>query len=138
MSERPPAASPVVALLTASAVWDARLGALLGDLSLTTRKYGLLAHIHGSPGISFSELARRSQITVQTAHTAVRGLVADGLVRDATSHAGAASALRVTPAGVDALAAAQERLDDLDAAFRGHSPELASALEQPHDDYELS
>jgi len=72
--------SPVISLLTVAAVWDAHLGAQLRDLGLTTRKYGLLAHIEATPGISFSELARRSQITVQSAHTAVQTLVADGLV----------------------------------------------------------
>ena len=98
MPERPPF-SPVIALLTVSSVWDAQLNAALKDLGLTTRKYGLLAHIHATPGISFSELARRSQITVQTAHTAVRTLQEEGLVQDATAHAGAASDLRATDKG---------------------------------------
>ncbi|WP_394816954.1 MarR family transcriptional regulator, partial [Streptomyces lonegramiae] len=38
---------------------------------MTTRKFGLLGHVRGNPGISFSELARRSRITVQSAHAAV-------------------------------------------------------------------
>ncbi len=47
--QRPPF-SPVIALLTVSAVWDARLNAALKDLGLTTRKYGLLAHVQATPG----------------------------------------------------------------------------------------
>ena len=131
MSDR--AFSPVISLLTVAAVWDAHLGAQLRDLGLTTRKYGLLAHIEATPGISFSELARRSQITVQSAHTAVQTLVADGLVADATKHAGAASDLRVTDRGSEVLQAAEQRLAALDARLAAGAPALATALEGLHE-----
>lgn len=133
MPERAPF-SPVISLLTVSAVWDARLSAALKDLGLTTRKYGLLAHVHATPGISFSELARRSQITVQTAHAAVRALVDDGLVADSTAHAGAASDLRVTMKGETALAEAQRRLDELDLTFSAGVPDLSKALQGLHEE----
>ena len=132
MSERP--FSPVISLLTVAAVWDAHLGAQLRDLGLTTRKYGLLAHIEATPGISFSELARRSQITVQSAHAAVQTLVADDLVADATAHAGAASDLRVTARGSDVLQAAERRLAALDANLTAGAPGLARALEGLHEE----
>jgi DNA-binding MarR family transcriptional regulator len=132
MSERP--FSPVIALLTISSVWDSRLNAALKDLGLTTRKFGLLAHVHATPGISFSELARRSLITVQTAHTAVRTLVDDGLVRDATGVAGAASDLRVTDKGERTLAEAQRRLEELDATFTVGVPGLTTALQGLHEE----
>lgn len=124
---------PVIALLTVSAVWDARLGATLKDLGLTTRKYGLLAHIHATPGISFSDLARRSQITVQTAHTAVRALQDDALVHDANAHAGSASDLRATDKGERVLAEAEKRLTALDAAFAQGAPALTQALQGLHE-----
>lgn len=133
MPERPPF-SPVIALLTVSSVWDARLSAALKDLGLTTRKYGLLAHIHATPGISFSELARRSQITVQTAHTAVRTLQDEGLVQDATAQAGAASDLRATEKGEAALAEADARLAQLDATFGSGAPRLTEALQGLHEE----
>lgn len=133
MPERPPF-SPVIALLTVSAVWDAQLNAALKDLGLTTRKYGLLAHIHATPGISFSELARRSQITVQTAHTAVRTLQDEGLVQDATAQAGAASDLRATDKGEAALAEADARLARLDGAFGQGAPRLTEALQGLHEE----
>lgn len=126
--------SPVISLLTVAAVWDAHLGAELRDLGLTTRKYGLLAHIQATPGISFSELARRSQITVQSAHAAVQTLVSDGLVADATAHAGAASDLRVTERGDGVLQAAEQRLAALDAGLTQASPALARALEGLHEE----
>ncbi|GAA5196988.1 MarR family winged helix-turn-helix transcriptional regulator [Microbacterium jejuense] len=131
-SERP--FSPVISLLTVASVWDAHLGAQLKDLGLTTRKYGLLAHIRSTPGISFSELARRSQVTVQSAHTAVQSLVADGLVADATAHAGAASDLRVTDRGGEVLRAAEQRLAALDAGLASGAPELAAALKGLHEE----
>ncbi|QNO37998.1 winged helix-turn-helix transcriptional regulator [Protaetiibacter sp. SSC-01] len=132
-SARPPF-SPVVSLLTVSAVWEARLDQELRELGLTTRKYGLLGHIRSTPGISFSELARRSRITVQSAHTAVRSLVDAGLVADATAHAGAASVLRVTDDGVRVLDAAEQRLAALDAELTAGAAGLSEALEGMHDD----
>ena len=131
-AERPPF-SPVISLLTVSAIWDARLGGALKSVGLTTRKFGLLAHIGAEPGISFSELARRSQITVQTAHTAVRALAAAGMVSDATAHAGAASDLRVTKKGQQALDSADALVASLDVAFTAALPGLASALQGLHE-----
>jgi hypothetical protein len=96
MTQDGPRFSPVIALLAVSAMWEEQLASILKDLGISTRKFGLLGHIYAEPGISFSELARRSHITVQSAHTAVRTLVDDGLVQDATAHAGAASDLHVT------------------------------------------
>ncbi len=132
-SARPPF-SPVVSLLTVSAVWEARLDQELRELGLTTRKYGLLGHIRSTPGISFSELARRSRITVQSAHTAVRSLVDAGVVADATAHAGAASVLRVTDDGLRVLDAAERRLAALDAEFTAGAGGLSDALEGLHED----
>jgi DNA-binding MarR family transcriptional regulator len=129
---RPPF-SPVISLITVAAVWDHRLHAALKDLGLTTRKYALLAHLQATPGISFSELARRSQITVQTAHTAVKVLVGDGLAEDVTAHAGAASDLRVTDKGAEVLAEADRRLADLDRQFADGIPDLTAALQGLHE-----
>jgi len=131
-TERPPF-GPVIALLTVSAVWDARLGAALKDLGLTSRKFGLLAHIQATPGISFSDLARRSQITVQTAHTAVRALQDEGLVHDANAHAGSASDLRATDKGERVMAEAESRLAALDETFSSGAPALTDALRGMHE-----
>ncbi|MCC4906703.1 MarR family winged helix-turn-helix transcriptional regulator [Microbacterium sp. cx-59] len=130
---RRPPFSPVISLLTVASVWDGRLNAALKPLGLTTRKYGLLAHVQATPGISFSELARRSQITVQTAHTAVKALAAEGFVEDVMAHAGSASDLRVTEKGTGALAAADEQLAALDRVFGGGVPELTTALRGLHE-----
>lgn len=124
----PPPFSPTVALLTVSRIWEAAFVEGLKPLGLTSRKYGLLGHIRATPGISFSELARRSRITVQSAHAAVATLVGAGLVDDGTAHAGAASTLRVTVAGETLLARAAEVVNRLDAEFAAQQPELTEAL----------
>lgn len=120
--------SPTVTLLTVGRVWDAALTEALKPLGLTTRKYGLLGHVRATPGISFSELARRSRITVQSAHTAVAAFTAAGLVEDATAHAGSASSLRVTAAGERLLADAGARVAELDARMTAAHPGLVAAL----------
>ncbi|MCT9000976.1 MarR family winged helix-turn-helix transcriptional regulator [Microbacterium memoriense] len=134
MAENPasvdaPRFSPVIALLAVSAMWEGQLSVVLKDLGISTRKFALLGHIYAEPGISFSELARRSHITVQSAHTAVRTLVDDGLVEDATSHAGAASDLNVTPRGVQVLRTAKDRLAQLDGALSERLPKVAQSLD---------
>ncbi|GAA1447495.1 MULTISPECIES: MarR family winged helix-turn-helix transcriptional regulator [Nocardiopsis] len=124
----PPPFSPTVALLTVGRVWEASFNQALKPLGLTTRKYGLLGHVRGTPGISFSELARRSRITVQSAHSAVAAFVRAGLVDDGTAHAGSASSLRVTAEGEALLARAAEVVSRLDAEFAERHPELTEAL----------
>ncbi|WP_122816566.1 MarR family winged helix-turn-helix transcriptional regulator [Nocardioides pantholopis] len=127
MSEPPPF-SPTVTLLTVSRVWEVAFAEALKPLGLTTRKYGLLGHVRGTPGISFSELARRSRITVQSAHATVAGFVEAGLVDDGTAHAGAASTLHVTADGEALLSRAAEAVARLDEEFAAQLPELTEAL----------
>jgi DNA-binding MarR family transcriptional regulator len=127
MSE-PPAFSPTIALLTVARAWDTALADELKTLGLTSRKYALLGHIRGTPGISFSELARRSHITVQSAHGAVATFVQSGLVEDSTAHAGSASALRVTADGDALLTRAAQAVAELDGQFAAQHPELVDAL----------
>ncbi|RLK48907.1 MarR family winged helix-turn-helix transcriptional regulator [Microbacterium telephonicum] len=129
MSQESPRFSPVIALLAVSAMWETQLAAVLRDLGITTRKFGLLGHIYAEPGISFSELARRSHITVQSAHTAVKTLVDEGLVQDATAHAGAASDLHVTVKGARVLTEARDRLAQLDGALTQRLPKVAASLD---------
>lgn len=130
MSEAPPPFSPTIALLTMSRAWEAEFAEALKPLGLTTRKYGLLGHIRATPGISFSELARRSRITVQSVHAAVRSFVQAGLVDDRTAHAGSASSLRVTAEGAALLARAADEVRRIDAEFSAGHPALTEALRE--------
>ncbi len=77
----PPTASRSVLLLTLSRRIEAELGTALAPLGLTVARLGLLGHISGVPGASFSELARMSGVSVQSMHTAVKALAAASVRR---------------------------------------------------------
>jgi DNA-binding MarR family transcriptional regulator len=130
MTDEPrPPFSPVIALLTLGRTAEADLADRLKPLGLTVRSLGLLGHIARQPGVSFSELARRSRITVQSAHTAVQKLVSDGLVSDTTANAGQRSTLELSAAGRTVLDAAMAAVAALDAELFPASREpLSDAL----------
>jgi DNA-binding MarR family transcriptional regulator len=113
MSERP-RFSPTIALLTMSRTAEVRIAALLEPHGLTLRKYGILGQIAATPGLSMSDLARRSAITVQSVHTLIGSLVDAGLVQSKAGGGGHAAQISATPAGValiDRIAVAVEELD---------------------------
>jgi DNA-binding MarR family transcriptional regulator len=126
-----PPTSPSVVLLTVAHRIEAALGAALAPLGLTVSRLGLLGHISGVPGVSFSDLARMSGISVQSVHTAVKALVAAGLVRDATARAGAASSIELTPDGARLLREAMAAVAAVDAELFG--PDADPALRQVGD-----
>jgi DNA-binding MarR family transcriptional regulator len=126
-----PPTSPSVVLLTLAHRIEAELGAALAPLGLTVSRLGLLGHISGVPGASFSELARMSGISVQSVHTAVKALVAAGLVRDSTARAGAASSIELTREGVRLLGEAMAAVDAVDARLFG--PDAEPVLRQVGD-----
>jgi DNA-binding MarR family transcriptional regulator len=106
-------------LLTLAHRIESELGTALAPLGLTTSRLGLLGHIAGVPGASFSELARMSGVTVQSVHTAVKALAGAGLVRDGTARAGAASTIELTPEGSRLLQQAMGAVSDVDARLFG-------------------
>lgn len=114
-----PPTSPSVVLLTLARRIETELAAALAPLGLTVSRLGLLGHIRGVPGASFSELARMSGISVQSVHTAVKALVAAGLVRDATARAGAASRIELTGEGARLLEEAMSAVDAVDTRLFG-------------------
>jgi DNA-binding MarR family transcriptional regulator len=123
--------SPSVVLLTLAHRIEAELGAALAPLGLTVSRLGLLGHISGVPGASFSELARMSGISVQSVHTAVKALAAAGLVRDSTARAGAASSIELTLEGVRLLREAMAAVDAVDVRLFG--PDAEPVLRQVGD-----
>lgn len=129
MSDAPPF-SPTIALLAVARQYESELGAALKNLDVNIRKFGLLGHIEATPSISFSQLARRSRITVQSTHAAVESLVKAGLVEDATATSGSASTLRLTEGGRELLARAKREVQALDESLAGRFPQLAEALEK--------
>ncbi|WP_459546678.1 MarR family winged helix-turn-helix transcriptional regulator [Nocardia sp. X0981] len=115
----PPATSASILVLTLARRVETELNTALAELDLTVGRLGVLGHISGVPGASFSELARMSGISVQSMHTAVKALVAAGLVHDRTARAGAASTLELTPEGVRLLRAARQVVAEVDDRLFG-------------------
>ncbi|MEU6723099.1 MarR family winged helix-turn-helix transcriptional regulator [Nonomuraea wenchangensis] len=114
-----PVTSPSIILLTLARRIETELNAALSPLDLTVSRLGLLGHISGVPGVSFSDLARMSGTTVQSVHAAVKTLAGAGLVRDNTARAGSASAIEVTPEGARLLKAAKEAVSGVDEQLFG-------------------
>ncbi|GGU07591.1 MarR family winged helix-turn-helix transcriptional regulator [Actinomadura citrea] len=110
----PPVTSTSIFLLSLARRIETELNALLAPLDLTVSRLGLLAHIGVVPGASFSDLARMSGITVQSAHGAVKALAAAGLVRDGNARAGSPSTLQITAEGGRLLEAAQRAAAEVD------------------------
>ena len=115
----PPTTSPSIVLLTLAHRVESELGAALAPLGLTVSRLGLLGHIAGVPGASFSDLARMSGVTVQSVHAGVKALAAAGLVRDNTARAGSASAIELTPRGQGLLREAMGAVAAVDALLFG-------------------
>ncbi|WP_067564878.1 MarR family winged helix-turn-helix transcriptional regulator [Nocardia acidivorans] len=116
--EPPPASASIIVLTLAHRI-EAELAAALMPLRLTVSRLALLGHIARVPGASFSDLARMGAISVQSVHTAVKAMVAAGLVRDRTARAGSASIIELTAEGKRLLHAAQEVVAEVDERLFG-------------------
>ncbi len=114
----PATSASIVVLMLARRV-EAELAAALAPLDLTVARLGLLGHIGSVPGVSFSDLARMSGISVQGVHTAVKALIGAGLVRDRTARAGSASTIELTAKGARLLGDAQQVVSDVDERLFG-------------------
>ncbi|GAA3467739.1 hypothetical protein GCM10018965_022920 [Nonomuraea roseola] len=115
----PPVTSPSIVLLTLARRIESELNAALAPLDLTVSRLGLLGHIAGLPGVSFSDLARMSGTTVQSVHAAVKVLAGAGLVRDNTARAGSASTIEITQDGTSLLHAAKQAVASVDELLFG-------------------
>ncbi|MEU0545968.1 MarR family winged helix-turn-helix transcriptional regulator [Nocardia sp. NPDC005978] len=118
-AQRPPVSSASILVLTLARRVETELAAALAPLELTVSRLGLLGHISGVPGASFSDLARMSGTSVQSVHTAVKSLVAAGLVRDRNARAGSASTIELTEAGTALLGAARNAVTEVDERLFG-------------------
>lgn len=114
-----PVTSTSVLLLTLARTIESELSDALSEIGLTVGRLGLLGHIASVPGASFSDLARMSNITVQSTHTAVKALKAAGLVRDDTARAGAASRITLTGEGRRILGEAMRVVGTVDERLFG-------------------
>lgn len=110
----PPISSALTMVLQARAV-EARIEAELQPIDLSLRKLGILGHLRAAPGLSFSALARRAGIKVQSLHPIVAALTEAGFVRTVgTVSQGRSAAIEVTEAGAAALHNANDALHRID------------------------
>ncbi|NNH72670.1 winged helix-turn-helix transcriptional regulator [Nocardia uniformis] len=124
----PPTASTSIIVLTLAHRVEVELGAALAPLNLTVSRLALLGHIASVPGASFSDLARMGAISVQSVHSAMKTLVAAGLVRDRTARAGSASTIELTAKGARLLRAAEDVIAEVDDRLFGPEADLAQRL----------
>lgn len=105
----------------------------LQDLDLSIRRFGLLGHLRATPGISFSELARRAGIKVQSLQPIIQTMMGLGFVNTVGGVGqGRAAVLELTSEGKDAFDRAVEALAEVDGEVfaDGDMRDLGDALIQ--------
>lgn len=117
-------------ILQARAV-EARVEMELKRLGLSVRRLGILGHLRSAPGISFSALARRAGIKVQSLHPIVDALIEQGLVTTIGGVGqGRAAVIELTQKGHDIFAEADDVLIEIDHELfaEGERRELGEVL----------
>jgi DNA-binding MarR family transcriptional regulator len=89
--------------------------ARLREHGLSYHHFSALGHLQRQPGLSYSELARRARVTVQSMQTTAGHLEQQGFVeRGATTSQGRRADLHVTVSGLRVLARAEEAMRSTD------------------------
>ena len=100
----PPAPSVSVFLIALGRRARESIEARLREHGIAYHHVSALGHLKRRPGLSYSDLARRAHVTVQSMQTTVGQLEALGLVeRGATTSQGRRADLQVTAHGLDVL-----------------------------------
>lgn len=114
------AVSPTMVLILQARALEATLQKKLEEIGLSLRRLGLLGHLQREPGISFSALARRAGIKVQSLHPIVATMMTDGYVDTVGGvDQGRAAAIELTDAGIEALSRAHALIAQLDVEMFG-------------------
>jgi DNA-binding MarR family transcriptional regulator len=118
--DRPPDGQSLVTSITmlligAGRVAQRRLEGALREHGLTLRHLGALGHLARNPELSYSDLARRVAVTVQSMHSTIAALVELGAIEVETAERGRPARLRLTARGHDLLRTAGAVAHDLDA-----------------------
>jgi len=112
-------------LIAAGRSAQRRFESALAEQKLTMRHIGALGHLAHSPGLSYSDLARRARVTPQSMHATMTQLVELGAV--VTENRGRASHARLTARGVELLAFVADTAAACDASF-GIADDVAPQL----------
>lgn len=107
--------SPTMIMILQGRSLEARVEDSLKGIGLSLRRLGLLGHLRQDPGISFSALARRAGIKVQSLHPIVEVLIAEGYVATVGGVGqGRAAVMELTDRGVKILDRANRLIADHD------------------------
>ena len=123
------------AIKQAQSLLHLRMEEALRPLHLTVSQYSCLHSLRREPGISAAALARATFVTRQSMNAMLQQLIDRGLVeRPARAETGRALPTVLTPAGADALDAAQKLVDAveqrmLDGLSSNERTALASGLD---------
>jgi DNA-binding MarR family transcriptional regulator len=108
-------ASTTMLLVGAGRAAQQRLEDALAELGLTLRHLGALGHVSRSPGMSYSDLARRAGITPQSMQATMSQLAALGAIE--IESRGRASYPRLTARGGRLLEVAADAAEACDRAL---------------------
>lgn len=120
-------------MIVQARVVEQRVETELKSLGLSLRRLGLLGHLGAAPGISFSELARRAGIKVQSLHPIVDALLEQGFVTTVGGVGqGRAAVIQLTAQGAEAADRAKHLLTKIDGELfaDGAWRELGDALRE--------
>lgn len=129
-SERYPL-GPTMIMILQGRLLEGRVEDSLKGMGLSLRRLGLLGHLRHDPGISFSALARRAGIKVQSLHPIIDALISDGYVATVGSGGqGRAAVIELTDRGVKVLERANQLIADYDHEVfaEGEWKDLGTAL----------
>lgn len=118
----PPTSDSLVTSITmllvgAGRVAQRRLEESLREHGLTLRHLGALGHLARNPELSYSDLARRVAVTVQSMHSTIATLVELGAIEVGTAERGRPARLRLTGRGHELLRTAGAVAHELDAGL---------------------
>jgi DNA-binding MarR family transcriptional regulator len=116
--------SATMLLIGAGRLAQRRLDAALAEHGLTLRHVGALGHLARSPDLSYSDLARRAGVTVQSMHATIATLIERGAITTADTGRGQRAQLRLTEHGTALLTTAAETARGLDAEWDLDADEL--------------
>ncbi|PBI91877.1 hypothetical protein BKP42_52960 [Rhodococcus erythropolis] len=109
--------SPTMVMILQARALEAKVEAGLRSIDLSLRRLGLMGHLQREPGISFSALARRAGIKVQSLHPIVDAMIADGYANaEGGVGQGRAAIIRLTDRGVEALDRANALIAEFDSS----------------------
>lgn len=122
---RPPAPSPAFAIMTLGQRIRRDADAALRTAGLSLRHLSALGHLHHQPGLSYSDLGRRADVTAQSMQATLASLEERGAVERRTpAGRGRTAQLHVTDEGVALMRRGERLVEEAGArVLAGLSPE---------------